>query len=179
MTMPRVHTAAPDVRDKLARLVWSWVWLIAFRPSPVFAFTWRRMILRMFGARISDGAVVYPSTWIWAPWNLVMGEGSCLAADVDCYSVATVTLEARAIVSQRASLVTASHDHRHKDFLLTTAPILIASDAWVAAEAFVGPGVTVGAFAVVGARCVAMKDVRPHTVMIGNPARVVGERHVT
>ena len=50
-------------------------------------------------------------------------------------------------------------------------PIVISSDAWICADAFVGPGVTVGEGAIVGARAVAMKDVNPRTIVVGNPAR--------
>jgi putative colanic acid biosynthesis acetyltransferase WcaF len=48
---------------------------------------------------------------------------------------------------------------------------VIGSDAWICADAFVGPGVTVGEGAIVGARAVAMKDVKPRSIVVGNPAR--------
>jgi len=39
--------------------------------------------------------------------------------------------------------------------------------------------VTVGEGAIVGARAVAMKDVKPWTIVIGNPARETKKREVT
>jgi acetyltransferase-like isoleucine patch superfamily enzyme len=36
------------------------------------------------------------------------------------------------------------------------------------------PGVTIGAFAMVGAGSVVTRDVPPHALVVGNPARVVG-----
>ena len=59
---------------------------------------------------------------------------------------------------------------------LTYSPILIGSQAWVAARAFVGPGVTVGEGAVVGACAVVTKDVEPWTVVAGNPAKFIKNR---
>ena len=50
--------------------------------------------------RWNIGAHPYPSVRIWAPWNLTMGEGSCLGDHVDCYAVDRVTLEPYATVSQ-------------------------------------------------------------------------------
>ena len=49
---------------------------------------------------------------------------------------------------------------------------------WVAADAFIGPGVTIGQAAVVGARAVVVKDVPAFAIMVGNPARQVGIRHL-
>jgi putative colanic acid biosynthesis acetyltransferase WcaF len=163
---------------RLRRSLWNLVWLLLYRPSPTPLHGWRRMLLRLFGAAIGEGAHPYPSARIWAPWNLEMGEGSCLAPGVDCYSVHRVTLGDRAIVSQRASLCSATHDHNDPAFPLVTAPIAIEADAWVAAEAFIGPGVTVGRGAVVGARAVVMRDVAGWTVVAGNPARKISDRNL-
>ncbi len=165
------------LRSQLGRAVWGAVWVLLYRPSPRPLHGWRRVLLRLFGARVGRAAHPYPSAWVWAPWNLDMGDHSCLADGVDCYNVARITLGASALVSQRAFLCGATHDHRHADFPLVPRPITVAAGAWVAAEAFVGPGVTVGAGAVVGARAVVVRDVPPGAVVAGNPSRVVGQRN--
>jgi putative colanic acid biosynthesis acetyltransferase WcaF len=59
---------------------------------------------------------------------------------------------------------------------LIKAPITIGEEAWVCADAFVGPGVKVGSRAVVGARAVAVKDVKAGMIVVGNPATTVGKR---
>jgi putative colanic acid biosynthesis acetyltransferase WcaF len=102
-----------------------------------------------------------------------MKAGSCLAAGVDCYCVDRIELGRDAVVSQRAFLCTATHDHREAGFRLMTGPVVIGENAWVAAEAYIGPGVTLGAGAVAGARAVVVQDVPPGAVVVGNPARVV------
>jgi len=58
-------------------------------------------------------------------------------------------------------------------------PISIGAEAWICADAFVGPGVTIGEGAIVGARAVAMKDVQPWSIAIGNPARETKRRQMT
>ena len=102
-----------------------------------------------------------------------------MADGVDCYNVAPVTLGARALVSQRSFLCSATHDYHRREFPLVAREIVIEAGAWVAAEAFIGPGVTVGAGAVVGARACVTRDVAPWTVVAGNPARVVKQRQRT
>jgi putative colanic acid biosynthesis acetyltransferase WcaF len=164
--------------NRWGRIVWSIVYAVAFRPSPGPLFVWRVFVLRCFGARVDWQARPYSSVRIWAPWNLTMAAGSCLADGVDCYCVAPVYLGAEATVSQRAFLCTASHDIRGADRKLVMAPIRIEAGAWVFAEAFVGMGVTIGEGAVVAARGVVVKDVAPYDVVAGNPARVIGRREI-
>lgn len=135
-------------------------------------------MLRMFGARIGRGVRCYPTVRIWAPWNLEMGDFSCMGPDVDCYCVAPIRIGSHAIVSQYSYLCSASHDIGRPDFPLVTAPIVIGEGAWVAADAFVGMGVTVGEGAVVGARSSVFKNVAPWTVVAGTPARFLKKREV-
>jgi len=113
---------------------------------------------------------------VWAPWNLTMHAGACLAERVDCYCVDRVEVGENATVSIRSFLCTASHDIRDPGRALVTAPISIGSDAFVFAEAFIGPNVTIGQGAVLGARAVVVRDVAAWTVVAGNPARPVAQR---
>ncbi len=128
------------------------------------------MLLRAFGANIGPGAHPYPAARIWAPWNLTMGAGSCLADGVDCYSVAPIVIGAHATVSQYSYLCSASHDYGDPAMPLVIARIEIGPDAWVAAAAFIGPGVAIGHGAVVGARSTVTRDVGAWTVVAGSPA---------
>lgn len=137
---------------------------------------WRCSVLALFGATVGRGVHVYPSASIWAPWNVVLGDGSCLGPRSCAYSVAKIRLGARAIVSQGVHLCSASHDFRLIDFPLIAGDIVIHDEAWVAADAFVGPGVVVGRRAVVGARAVVMRDVPDGAIVVGNPGQVVGHR---
>src|SRR5690349_12825423 len=125
-------------RNRLARAVWSIVWLGLYRPSPTFAHGWRRMLLRLFGANVAVGAHPYPTARIWAPWNLSLGEDSCLAPAVDCYCVDKISLGRAATVSQYSYLCSASHDHTSVNFELISGPISIREGAWIGADCFVG-----------------------------------------
>lgn len=164
------------VLQRLQRLLWSVAWSVLHCPFPRTCFAGRRVLLRLFGAKIDSTARVYGTAKIWAPWNLVMKANSILADDVDCYNVDRVTLEEGAIVSQYAFLCTASHDVHDPNFPLVTAPIMIKRGAWVAAKAVVGMGVAVGENAVVALGAVVVKDVAAGVIAGGNPAREIGRR---
>jgi putative colanic acid biosynthesis acetyltransferase WcaF len=171
---PHIRPLSP--RNKLARTLWNGVWLLLYRPSPVLLHGWRRFLLRLFGGRIGRGAHPYPSAKIWAPWNLEMGDYSCLSHNVDCYCVDRITLGAQSTVSQYSFLCTASHDYTDPAMPLTTAPITLGDRVWITADVFVAPGVTIGDGVVVTARSSVFHDIEPWTVAAGNPARPVKPR---
>jgi acetyltransferase-like isoleucine patch superfamily enzyme len=52
-------------------------------------------------------------------------------------------------------------------------PVRICRGAWIGFRSFILKGVTVGEGAVVGANSVVTRDVPPHTVVAGSPARVL------
>lgn len=54
--------------------------------------------------------------------------------------------------------------------------IVIGNDVWIGRDALLLSGVTVGHGAVVGARAVVTKDVRPYAIVAGNPAREIRRR---
>ncbi len=165
-----------SVRSKILRLAWQIVWLFMFRPSPWFWHSGRRGLLRLFGARVGRAVQVMPSVHIWAPWNLVLGDYATVSHGVDLYAVDRIEIGAHATISQRAFICTASHDVDHPNMPLTTAPVRIASGAWVCAEAYVHPGVSIGVDAVVGVRSVVLEDVPDGHIVGGHPARFLRQR---
>lgn len=170
------YQSSLSTSNRLGRALWWMVWALLFRPSPRLLFGWRRFLLRLFGAMVGTGAHPYPSARIWAPWNLEMGEYSCLGPSVDCYCVAKITIGPHATISQYSYLCTAAHDIEDPCMRLVMAPINIGAGAWITADVFVGPGVTIGEGAVVGVRSTVLSDVEPWIVVAGTPARFIKRR---
>ncbi len=167
-----------SLKSKIARAVWNVVWLLLFRPSPrsnLFR-PWRIALLKLFGASVKWTSNVLPSCRIWQPWKLKMGEYSCLSENVDCYSVDAITVGNQATVSQGTKLCTASHDISSRIMELTTGPIQVCANAWIAGWSIILPGVKIGEGAVVAAGSVVSKDVTPWMVVGGNPAREIKTR---
>lgn len=165
-----------SLRNKLCRAIWNIVWLLLFRPTPRSFHVWRCLLLRLFGAKMGKAVHPYPSARIWAPWNLEMGDHSCLSEQVDCYCVDKIKIGAYAIISQYSFLCTASHDYTDPAMPLVTAPISVGDRAWLTADVFVAPGVSVGEGAVVLARSSLFHDIEPWVVASGNPAKQVKTR---
>lgn len=51
--------------------------------------------------------------------------------------------------------------------------IRIENDAWIGVAAILLPGITVHEGAIVGAGAIVTKDVPAHSIVVGNPARVI------
>lgn len=163
---------------RVFRVVWNLTWLLLASWTPPFFRGWRRWLLRQFGATIDDTAGVYGSARIWYPPNLTMGAHAYIGPGAIVYCMAPISLDAYAIVSQRAHLCAGTHNIDDPTFQLEVRPIRIGRRGWVAAEAFVGPGVTIGEGAVLGGRAVAFRDLKPWGVYSGNPATWLRERRV-
>ncbi len=177
--IPPPEQRSPHSRGNLAaRAAWGVAYSLLFRPSPRALHGWRRLLLRVFGAEIHGTARVYPRARVWAPWNLVMRERSCLGDDVDCYNVRAITIGRGSTVSQYSYLCGATHDHEDPAHPLVPMPITIGERCWIAARVFVGPGVTIGDGTVVGACSGVFKDLPGWVVAAGTPARVIGPRRL-
>ena len=169
-----------SLASKIARVLWIVTWIFLFRPTPrgnLFR-PWRIFLLKLFGANVRWSSNVLPSCRIWQPWKLTMGAYACLSADVDCYTVASITIGDNVTVSQGVKLCTAGHDITSKIMELTTAPIVIGANVWVAGWSIILPGVTIGEGAVVAAGAVVPTDVEPWTVVGGNPAKFIKKREL-
>lgn len=66
--------------------------------------------------------------------------------------------------------------HGEDEHPATRGDVVIGSDVWLAQGCTVLSGVHIGHGAVIGARAVVSRDVRPYAIMVGNPAKEVGRR---
>lgn len=174
---PRTRHVSPWTRrEKIGRCLWSLVETTVFRHSPRTAFRWRAWLLRCFGAKVDSLARIRRSVTIEIPWNLTIGPGAAIGDHVILYCLGSVTIGARATISQRAHLCAGTHDYSRPDMPLLRPPITLEDDVWIATEAFVGPGVTIGEGTVVGARACVVKDLPSWKVCVGNPAVPIKDR---
>jgi len=91
-----------------------------------------------------------------------------------------VTIGDRVYTSPFSQIIAVNHifDDPQRPFIdqgITAEGIIIEDDVWIGASAVITDGVRVGKGAVVAAGAVVTKDVPPHTVVGGVPARVIKE----
>lgn len=165
-----------SLKNRMARVVWQFVWNLLFRYSPKPLHGWRSFLLRCFGAKVGKGTHVYPGVKIWAPWNLILMDKCGIASGANLYSQGIISIGKRSVISQGVYLCAGTHDYTKKEFPLITKPINIGNYAWVAAEAFVHPGVSIGDGCVIGARSVVTKSMPAWKVCAGHPCKSIKDR---
>lgn len=104
---------------------------------------------------IGSGSVISPGTIIYAT-----GEGGVkIGKNFDC---GPATL----IFSSRTDYVKGKEHHMFQ-------PVTIGDNVVCFANAIISPGVTIGDGAVIAANSVITRDVPPHTMVGGSPARII------
>ena len=174
--MSRLKPHKLSFSNKFLRLIWNFVWIFFYRPTPRLLHPWRCFLLKIFGAKLGKSVHVYPSSKVWAPWNLEMDDHACLSEGVDCYSVAKIKIGKNTTISQYSYLCSASHDYTSEEMSLVIAPITIDDYVWVTADVFVGPGVNIGEGTVITARSVVLSNIPSWKIAKGNPAVEVKNR---
>lgn len=165
-------------RTRFLVLLWDFVWLFFYRPTPKYLYKWRIFLLKIFGAKVTGDPYVAPSSIIKMPWNLTIENKACLGPKSEVYNLGHVHLKARCTVSQEAYICAGSHDFSLKNLPLITASIEIGEDSFLGARAFILPGVKIGDGALIGAASVVTTDVQSWTIVAGNPAKAINKRRV-
>ena len=133
-------------------------------------------MLKVFGANLSGMPFIHSTAKIQIPWNLTMQHRACLGECTNAYSLGKIEILEGATVAQEAYLCTGTHDFNNPSLQLITKPITVGKNSFIGARAMILPGVSIGDQAIVGAMSVVSKDVPDHQIVVGNPAKKIGER---
>ena len=107
--------------------------------------------------------------------RLIVGAG-CAIGRVSFLLHDTVRIGDRVVVNDGVQFLAGTHDVHTPGWELIAKPIEVGDYAWIATSAIILPGVTIGRGAVVGAGAVVSRSVAAGRIVVGNPAREVGER---
>jgi putative colanic acid biosynthesis acetyltransferase WcaF len=138
----------------------------------------KRLLLRLFGARVGVGVVIKPGVNIKYPWRLSIGDWSWIGEGVWIDNLADVTIGSHVCISQGAMLLTGNHDYKSNTFDLIIESIIIKDGCWIGARSTVCPGVHCGEHAVLAVGSIATKSLKAWTIYQGNPALPLRERIV-
>lgn len=106
--------------------------------------------------------------------------GSRTHLNVGCFFdlSGTVTIGSNVGVGQQVMFLTQTHEVGGPGYRTgkpTVRPVVVADGCWIGARVTILPGVTIGEGAVVAAGAVVAKDVRPHTIVGGVPAKEISD----
>ncbi|KAK6351827.1 Maltose acetyltransferase [Orbilia javanica] len=130
---------------------------------------------------------IYPvneEPWIEVPfmcdygYNITLGPGVFINFGCTIIDTCSVTIKARTLIGPNVNIYSGTHPLNPRTRNGTKGPefgkpVVIEEDCWIAGNVTILPGVKIGMGATVGAGAVVTRDVPPHTVVAGNPAKVI------
>lgn len=127
------------------------------------------------GAVISESVYIDKKANIYEPQNLIIEEGTVITkAKLDCRG--GLYIGKNCIINDDVKIITATHDYNSKTYDLIKRKSIIGDYAWIASNSMILPGVRIGKGAIVGAGAVVSKDIPDYSIVVGNPARIIGDR---
>ena len=92
--------------------------------------------------------------------------------------IGPVTIGSHVNLAQGITITALNHnfsdaEKRIDEQCVNTTPVVIEDDIWIGANAVILPGVTIGQHSVVAAGAIVTKDVPPHSLVAGVPAKVI------
>lgn len=127
------------------------------------------------------GLCVFPDTTVHYPANVSVGTEVFINRGVTITAPAPISIGDKVLIGPYTVINSGNHRFARVDRPIREqghdlAPIHIQDDVWIGAQATVLAGTTVGHGAVVAAGAVVTRDVAPHSVVAGVPARLVSRR---
>jgi acetyltransferase-like isoleucine patch superfamily enzyme len=139
--------------------------------------------LREGRLQIGRHTLFEPGVWITAPGNaqVKIGEGAFLNMGVMIAAERLVEIGDHCMLANGCFVSDSSHRYDDPQKPITwqgfqsKGPTRIGDNCWLGANVVVTSGVTIGERCVVGANSVVTKDVDPHSIVAGSPAKVIGQ----
>ena len=121
------------------------------------------------GAVIGDGTSIGQGCYVG---DVVIGRGCKIQNSVSIYD--GVTLDDEVFLGPSCVFTNVRHPRAHVVRKAAYAPTRVGRGATIGANATVVCGVVIGAYAMIGAGAVVTRDVAPHALVVGTPARRIG-----
>lgn len=141
----------------------------------------RYCLLRGIGIAVGRNVSIREDVYLLSPTDLIFGDN--VSIHPLCYIDATggISIGDDVSIAHAVTIMSTSHTFQSleepiRDQDATSALTIIENDCWVGAQSVILAGVRVGAGSVVAANSVVTRDVPPHSVVAGSPAKVVKSR---
>lgn len=157
---------------------WFKVWAKrVFNLPELLNITFRRLRYKFKGATVGKLVAFGRIDLHGSAKRLTVGERSFIGSNVNLALHEQIVIGNRVVINNNVQLLTGSHDTQDSAWQMIAMPIVIKDYAWVAYNAIILPGVTIGKGAVVGAGAVVSRDVPDYAVVVGSPAKIMGQRN--
>jgi len=106
--------------------------------------------------------------------TITIGNACAINSYAKIFGHGGVTMGDNSQIGPNALITTTSHD-RENAMQPEFKPVTIGKWSWIGANVTVLPGIAIGDYAIVGAGAIVTKDVPDYAIVVGNPAKVIGQ----
>lgn len=137
----------------------------------------RRFMYRLAGMKIGKGSTIHMHARLYSPAGIVIGSDTIVGEGSVLDGRAPLTIGDHVDIASEVMIYNSQHDINAEDFAAhTDEPVTIGDYAFIGPRVIILPGTTIGDGAIVAAGAVVTKDIPPHAVAAGVPAKIIGER---
>ena len=165
-----------NISTIIVKLIWDFIGK-PFFSSYLPGTYWRKLILRIFGARIGKGGKFKINIKISEPWNLSIGDDCWIGENVWIDNLDLVKIGNRVCISQGVYVCTGNHNYKDDLFSLILEKIVIEDDCWIAAKSIIAPGSILKKGCVACLGSVVSGILQKDGIYKGNPAKLLKSKN--
>ena len=150
--------------------------MIFFISAFPYPSSFKRFILRSFGAKVGKGLIIKPRVNIHFPWKLTVGDDVWIGEEAFLLNFEPLVIGNNVCISQRAFLCGGNHNYKMPSMPYRNGSITLEDGCWIGANCFVGPNLIIGVDTVVSAGSVVTKSLNSNGIYRGNPVEFVKNR---
>ncbi len=139
---------------------------------PPFDDKVRELLEELFEYQLPISTKITPPLQIDRGHCVKIGERVFINEGLDVMAAGSIMIGDDVLIGPQVTILTSNHDFKNLS-VLRNKPVIIKNRVWIGSRSVLCPGVTIGEGAVIAAGAVVTKDVAPHTLVGGNPAKFI------
>jgi len=127
------------------------------------------------GGQISIGNQCYvgENSRVWSMDSIKIGDRVMISHNVNIHDSGSHSISAKERNLHFLEIIRVTHPKILPN--VSHAPVIIENDVWIGFNSIIFQGVTIGEGAIVGAQSLVVHDVPPYSIVMGNPAMIIGQ----
>jgi maltose O-acetyltransferase len=149
---------------------------ILFSRARMRAYFWS-----LFCKKMGGNVTIMGNCMIHSPHGIEIGHYTSITHHTIISGQGGLKIGKYVMIANNVNILTSLHGFQKRNIpmrfqAIVYGKVVIEDDVWIGTNVVVMPGVTIGKGAIVGANAVVTKDVKPYSIVVGIPAKLIKYR---